>query len=309
MNNITASPPILVAIYCVLVLFASLAGGWLLLAVRLTHTRLQTAMSFVAGLMLGMALLHFIPHAFHQVHSVDRTVRWALVGFLVMFFLQRFFHYHQHDVSEETPENGNPHARHHHEGEHTHCGHANTLTEEPARQLSWMGTAIGLSLHSLLDGIALAAAVAVDARGHGGLLGVGAALVIVLHKPFDAMAVAALMAAGGCSRFSRHLINALFALATPLGMVLFYLGVSRFASDNPVFLGCALAFCAGTFLCIACADLLPELQFHSHDRFKLSLALAAGLGVAVLIGRFETSGHDHHHAESPAAETKQGHHD
>jgi hypothetical protein len=33
---------------------------------RLTHVRLQTAVSFVAGLMLGMALLHFIPHAIHQ---------------------------------------------------------------------------------------------------------------------------------------------------------------------------------------------------------------------------------------------------
>jgi zinc and cadmium transporter len=56
-----------------------------------------------------------------------------------------------------------------------------------------------------------------------------------------------------------------------------------------VFHGCALAFCAGTFLCIACADLLPELQFHSHDRLKLTLALAAGLGVAILIGQLEAS--------------------
>jgi zinc and cadmium transporter len=49
-------------------------------------------------------------------------------------------------------------------------------------------------------------------------------------------------------------------------------------------------------LCIACADLLPELQFHSHDRLKLSVALAAGLAVAVLIGQFESSGHDSHQA-------------
>jgi zinc and cadmium transporter len=54
-----------------------------------------------------------------------------------------------------------------------------------------------------------------------------------------------------------------------------------------VFLGCALAFCAGTFLCISCSDLLPELQFHSHDRLKLSVALLAGLGVAILIGVIE----------------------
>jgi zinc and cadmium transporter len=39
----------------------------------------------------------------------------------------------------------------------------------------------------------------------------------------------------------------------------------------------ALAFSAGTFLCIALSDLLPELQFHSHDRLKLSVALLAGV--------------------------------
>jgi zinc and cadmium transporter len=38
--------------------------------------------------------------------------------------------------------------------------------------------------------------------------------------------------------------------------------------------------------------LLPELQFHSHDRLKLSISLMAGIGLAALIGVFETSGHE-----------------
>jgi zinc and cadmium transporter len=54
-----------------------------------------------------------------------------------------------------------------------------------------------------------------------------------------------------------------------------------------VVLGDALAFCAGTFLCIAGTELLPEVQFHSHDRGKLSLAVLAGISVAVLVGLFE----------------------
>ena len=114
------------------------------------------------------------------------------------------------------------------------------------------------------------------------------ALVVILHKPFDAMAISTLMTAGGSSRFSRHVLNGLFALASPIGAVLFYLGASQFAGSDAAFLGCALAFCAGTFLCIASSDLLPELQFHSHDRFKLSVALLAGLTIAVLIKQFET---------------------
>jgi len=86
----------------------------------------------------------------------------------------------------------------------------------------------------------------------------------------------------------RHVLNGIFALASPLGAVLFYVGASHLAGGNAPVLGCALAFCAGSFLCIASSDLLPELQFHSHDRFKLSFMLLAGLGVAVLIGMLES---------------------
>jgi zinc and cadmium transporter len=295
MNTSIISPGWWLAIYCALVLLASLAGGWLLLAMRLTHARLQTAVSFVAGLMLGMALLHFIPHAFHQQHSVEQTVRWALGGFMVMFFLQRFFPHHHHDVSEGAPEHGHSEAGPPHSPAEFHDRNPpiRTLAEQSAGQLSWAATTVGMALHSLVGGVALAAAVAAESGGHGGWVGLGTALVIILHKPFDAMAVSTLMAAGGCSRFARHLLNGFFAFVTPLGAVLFYVGASHFFATNPVFLGSALAFCAGTFLCIACADLLPELQFHTHDRVRLSLALLAGIGVAVLIGKMEHSGQDH----------------
>lgn len=284
--------------YCLVVLAASLAGGWLPLLVRLTHTRLQTAISFVAGLMLGMALLHLIPHAIEQAHSVDRVVAWALTGFLTMFFLQRFFHFHHHDLPEDDPED----CCHDHAEPHAH-DHSHTLAEKSARQLSWVGTALGLSLHSLLDGLALAAAVMAEAHGHIGLAGLGTALVVILHKPFDAMAISTLMTASRKSRSSRQLLNALFALATPIGAISFCLGANQLAESHAALLGGALAFCAGNFLCIACSDLLPELQFHSHDRFKLSIALLAGLAVAILIGGFETTGHEGHNPEPVPAVT------
>lgn len=277
------SPAWLLAIYCVLVMLASLAGGWLLLAVHLTHTRLQMAVSFVAGLMLGIALLHFLPDADEHLQSLDKTVDWMLGGFLTMFFVQRFFHFHHHDLPEGDPEDC---CAHDHEHAHAH-DHTHTLAEQSAKQLSWVGTALGLTLHSLLDGLALAAAVAAGGQGHARLAGLGVALVVILHKPFDAMAVSTLMAAGGSSRFSRHVLNGLFALASPLGAVLFYFGANFVAGGDVPVLGCALAFCAGSFLCIASSDLLPELQFHSHDRFKLSVMLIAGLAVAILIKGLE----------------------
>lgn len=301
MSHAMTSSVWLLTIYCAFVLLASLAGGWLPLIIHLTHTRLQLAISLVSGLMLGIALLHFLPHAAEQLHSLDRTMVWVVAGFLAMFFLQRFFHFHHHDLPEGDPEDC---CHHELESAEDHTHHAHTLADKSAQQLSWVGTALGLTLHSLLDGLALAAAVEAGVRGHAGLAGLGVALAVILHKPFDAMAVSTLMKVGGSSRASRQLLNSLFALATPLGVVLFYLGASQFADSNAVFVGVALAFCAGSFLCIACSDLLPELQFHSHDRFKLSVALLAGLGVAVLIGGFESNGHGH---SDPGAAPGQSH--
>lgn len=282
------SPAWLLFIYCVLVMVASLAGGWLLLMIHLNHTRLQLAVSFVAGLMLGIALLHFLPDADGDLHSLDKTVNWMLGGFLAMFFVQRFFHFHHHDLPEGDPEDCCGHDHEHDHAEH-HAEHAHTLADKSAKQLSWVGTALGLTLHSLLDGLALAASVAAGAQGHAQLAGLGVALVVILHKPFDAMAVSTLMAAGGSSKSSRHMLNGLFALASPLGAAMFYFGVSHLAGGNAIILGSALAFCAGSFLCIASSDLLPELQFHSHDRFKLSVMLLAGLTVAILIKQMEAA--------------------
>jgi zinc and cadmium transporter len=73
MNHFLVSPSAQLATYCLLVALASLAGGWILLAVRLTHLRLQIASSFVAGLMLAMALLHFIPPACHTFPTLWPT--------------------------------------------------------------------------------------------------------------------------------------------------------------------------------------------------------------------------------------------
>ena len=291
MGEPTTWPYLLLAIYCLLILAASLAGGWIPLFIRLTHIRLQVATSFVAGLMLGVGLLHLLPHAWQQLQSIDRAVAWLLAGFLVTFFLQRFFRFHHHDVPDETGE-AKAHDGHAHPdpagADHSHG------PDEGAGRWSWAGAALGLTLHTLIDGIALAASVQAEARAHAGgwLMGFGTFLVIILHKPFDAMAIGTLMATDGRSKVSRHWVNGLFALVIPLGVLLFHLGAGWYADAAQRFLGAALAFAAGTFLCISTSDLLPELQFHSHDRFKLSLALIAGLALSALIFKFETSGHE-----------------
>ncbi len=281
MNSLIHSPTALLLCYCLLAFVAALTGGAMPALFKLTHTRLQLGVSFVAGLMLGLSLLGLLPHAIHELGSVHRGTAWLLAGFLVMFLLQRFLPFHHHDVAEGSPIEP--------------CGHTHSLAERSARSLSWMGVALGLSLHSVFDGLAMAASVASDAQTQGGVLGLGTALAVILHKPFGALAITTLMAASGAARSLRNWINLGFALVTPLGAILFFLGAGPWAHAHPAWLGCALAFCGGTFLCISCADLLPELQFHRHDRVKLSLALLAGIGVAILIVWFGHTRHGHHH--------------
>jgi zinc and cadmium transporter len=262
------------------VLVASLAGGWLPAILRLDHARLQTAVSVVSGLMVGLALLHLLPHGAEELGSPAKASAWMLGGFLAMFFLQRFLPFHHHDVEEPGPDAGCNHSHH----------HGDAMVAQP---LSWMGVATGLSIHSILDGLALAAAVVSAERGHGMGLAFGTAVAVILHKPFGAMAITTLIKASETPRPWLHWVNLGFALVTPLGAALFFIGAGQFTQQHPEWLGAALSFSAGTFLCIACADLLPELQFHSHDRLKLSIALLVGLGIAIGIGKFGHAGHEH----------------
>jgi len=294
MDLLPDSPAALIVMYSLLAFLAAVAGGALVLRTHLTHTRLQVAVSFVGGLMLGLAVLGMLPHATHQLGSLNQAAAWLLAGFLLMFLLQRFLPFHHCDVEEGSPLEP--------------CGHTHSLAERSARRLSWVGVAIGLSLHSVFDGLAMVAAVAADARASGAALGLGTALAVILHKPFGAVAVCTLMVAAHVGPGTRRLVNIAFALVTPIAAGLVFAGVGDLAQAHAGWLGAALAFCAGTFLCIAGADLLPEVQFHSHDRGKLSLALLAGIAVAMLIVR---CGHADDHAgpeahPDPAAEVEQG---
>ena len=285
------SPTALLVVYCLLILLGSLAGGLIPLVVRLTHTRLQLAMSFVSGAMLGVGLLHLLPHSYFEFGEIYPPVWWLLAGFLVMFFVERVFHFHHHDAPGEVDE----HEHHAHDEDHSVChdhGHNHNHNE---RKLSWGAALVGLTLHSTLDGIALAASVATESQevNHGQWAGLVVFLVVFLHKPFDSMTLGTLMAVAGRSARLRHAINGLYALAIPLGAVLFYLGVDASGADQHQVIGAALAFAAGTFLCISTSDLLPELQFHSHDRFKLSTALLLGLALAAGIVILEEQHHEH----------------
>lgn len=324
-------PSVLLAYYCALILVASIAGGMIPVWFQLTHRRMQFAVSFVSGVMLGIAVLHMLPHAFMDAAYAAsllpannaanspttltlitaETARWItlslLAGMLVMFFIERFFSYHHHDVPDADDSHGAcTHADHSHDHEHGH--HHEPRDPAVGYDLSWSGAAAGLALHSVLNGVALAAAV--QHGGHGTwLAGFGTFLVIALHKPFDAMTISMLMGRGGWNLAWRQTVNALFALAIPIGVMVFYFGLMTETTGPDTamrqwYIACALSFSAGTFLCISLSDLLPELQFHSHDRLKLSVALVLGLAVAHLAAQLESLTHAPH-ASPPAVSAVQ----
>ena len=131
--------------------------------------------------------------------------------------------------------------------------------------------------------------------GVGAIAGLSTFLVILLHKPFDGLTVATLVRAAGRPAGFAHAVNAVFALVVPVGAAMLWFGVSQNGAE---ILPYALAFSAGTFICIATSDLLPELQFHRHDRVGLSASLLVGLALAATIARIESSvaqSHDHAH--------------
>lgn len=266
------------AVYCLLIVAASLLGGRLPSLVKLDHKRMQILISFVGGLMLGIGLLHMLPHAVSQLgaNQIDRVVVSMMLGIVVMFFLLRIFHFHHHDPEQLPANDICDHEDHQHDHDHHH--HADSL----AKDMSWMGVFVGLSLHTLIDGFALGASIQADAL-HGStsfLLGVGTFAAILLHKPLDALSITSLMRASNWSSKSQIIVNGTFALMCPLGAFLFLLGATFLVEQQPLIVGTMLAFAAGVFICISLSDLLPEMEFHSHHRIPLSIALLLGIALA-----------------------------
>ena len=111
----------LLTIYSLAIILVSLLGGWLPSRIRMTHTGTQVMMSFVAGLMLGVACYHLLPHAIMTLPGesrVDEAVWWMMMGLLLMFVLLRAFHFHQHSPIEQ--DSSDCQSEHGHDHDHGH---------------------------------------------------------------------------------------------------------------------------------------------------------------------------------------------
>ena len=175
-------------------------------------------------------------------------------GVLVMFFLIRLFHVHHH-------------------GDEVHEHHHSTKSCDGDRNqndFSWAGLFFGMAIHTVLDGFTLAASAVMESASADGfeLIAFGTFLAVILNKPLDALSITSLMQKWWLPKSKQFFANFCFAMACPLGVFLFWIGGFQWFAENHIFIGLILAFSAGAFLCIALADLLPEVHFHSHDRLK-----------------------------------------
>src|SRR5438876_2203216 len=283
------------AVYSGAILAASLVGGSVPFIGKVTHSRLQLYLSVSAGVMLGACFFHIMPDAMDM--SGAGFGWWMALGAVGLFLIERFIAPHSHEVSSKL------------QPEHAHepgCEHDHEHRAAPS-VAGWMAV-LGLTIHTFMNGVGLAGAIKYDAETGSPavafLPGLAIFLAIFLHKPADALAISTVLSRKGVSRSRLSLVQLGFALMVPVGAFAFMLtsGAIEHDLENQL-TGFALSFSAGTFLFIALSDLLPEVQFHRHDRVALSLALIAGVLLMGGIGLLE--GHDHGgHGNEPSQGTR-----
>jgi len=296
--------------YALIVAALSLLGAALPLRFKPGHAALQVYLSLAAGALLGAGMFHLLPEASHNLHGSFGLP--AIMGVLLVFFLQRYVAPHSHEVADGVCEDASEAdppvgvVKHEHNHAHDHgvvegsCEHEHHLPSGPA--LGGLIAILALSVHSFFDGVAIGAATGDTHNGRTPLV-LSVFLSVLIHKPMDGLSVSVLLLHAGLSTGRLWAVQLAYAALVPIGAVVFHFTSGAIADPSPL-IGYTLAFSGGTFLAIALTDLLPELAFHSHDRNKLSAALLLGLAVmwfTSFIGHDsdEPQGHTPHAAIQP----------
>jgi zinc and cadmium transporter len=244
------------------IVLATAAGGVLsvliaaTLTVQLLSRVVKNMVSLSAGVLLGTALLNVLPEAFESKTEPYRLFATLLVGLLFFWLLEKaelYRHVHHHE--------GDGHD-HHHEFDAQQAGRGG------------LSVLVGDTVHNFCDGVIIAAAFLADPK-----LGVVTALAIMAHEiPQEAGDFIVLLNAG-FSRGKALLFNALSGLAAVAGGVLGYYLVGPWQWLLPYLLVVA----ASSFVYVAVADLLPQLQQRLTWRETVSQVgwLLAGLLLVV----------------------------
>jgi ZIP family zinc transporter len=243
---------VLVLLLTSLAMCSTLLGGYIAIKAQ---RRIHLLMGLGAGVLLGAVFFDLLPEslsiAAEQGWNIRIILGIVITGFLLFYLTERLL------ILHACPEGDCTNQAHQHIG-----------------RLS----AVGLIVHSTLDGAAIGAATLVSWQT--GLL---VALAVIAHDSSDGLNTILLVTHGERVRRGDLVFLALDALAPVFGGLLAMMVLPP-AGALAVF----LAFASGFFLYTATSDLLPEAHRRSPS-IGVAMATIIGLvliGVAVqLIGR------------------------
>jgi zinc and cadmium transporter len=219
----------------------------------------QHMLSMAAGALMATAFMHLLPEAFESQVAAKDLFLTLLLGLVFFFLLDKaelwhHGHEHHHHGDDQTPS----HAHHH---EHS-----------PAQPGSW-AILTGDSVHCFGDGILIASAFMADMR-----LGAIAALAVLAHEVPHHMGDLMVLRSGASNKRMALVKVSLAGAVTALGGLVGYWLVDALHDYLPYFLVVA----SSSFVYVALADLIPQLQ----KRLSLSETLAQitwlGLGIGLV---------------------------
>lgn len=278
-------------------LVAGMGSVWLaaLLAYALLSRFTQHLLSLAAGALLATAFTRLLPEAFELSVSSGvspQTMFAALLVGLVFFFLldkaELWHHGHEHGHSHgdsshsQHAHDSHDHSTHAHAHAHSH-DHAND--DHPSHNHGhnhhsggW-AVLLGDSVHAFGDGILIAAAFVADPR-----LGVAAALAVMAHEvPHhvgDLVVLRQTLSNPRAALFKLTLAGGVTAIGGVVGYVL----VGALQAYLPYFLVAA----ASSFIYVALADLIPQLQKRLSPRETAAQVawLFAGIALVAALGEW-----------------------
>ncbi len=224
----------------------------------------QHMLSLAAGALLATAFMHLMPEAFESQAGARALFATLLAGLIFFFLLDKAELWHH----------GHEHSHHHSivdTSDHTGHNHSDSAHTHAPKTGSW-AILTGDSVHCFGDGILIASAFMADSR-----LGWVAALAVMAHEvPHHMGDLMVLNRDNSNKRMALIKVSLAGAVTAVGGLVGFWL-VEQLQDYLPYF----LVIASSSFIYVALADLIPQLQ--KRLSFKQTLAQIMWLGVGILL--------------------------
>ena len=268
-------------------------AAWLSFGILSRYT--QHMLSMAAGALLATSFLHLLPEAFESeagAHALFLTLLLGLVFFFLLDKAELWHHGHEHHHGHADSDHGHSHGHGHvhthgHDPvpseAHSHSHSAVTRSPDALPRGQWAVLA-GDSVHCFGDGILIASAFIADTR-----LGVIAALAVMAHEVPHHMGDLAVLRQGSSSRQAAIVKVSMAGAITAFGGAVGYVLVDALRDWLPYFLVVA----SSSFIYVALADLIPQLQkrLSALETAAQIFWLGVGMGMVLLVS--SVAGHNH----------------